>query len=98
MLTKENVSNYVNRKNLTDVGISDFDINLIEDIYISIANKTGDMGSCVLGNAIVIEDKDCITSYAQGSIGIEKIKNVVLTFIGIKYPDLYITYKWGNMD
>lgn len=84
--------------NLRILGISNEDIETIHNIYTKIANETGDQGSCVLGNGLYINGKRVLSSYAQGSIGLERIQKEVREFLENKYPHLNITYKWGNMD
>lgn len=87
-----------NRQALRAAGISSNDIDHISDIYNDIAAKTGDTGSCVLGNGIKINNKMVITSYSQGSIGLERIQAKIIPYLKSKYPKLNITYSWGNMD
>lgn len=79
-------------------GIEDSDIEYIEKIYNTLANKIGDSGSCVLGNGITINGKIVIGSYAQGSLGLEEIKSKIIPYLKRKYPKLHIDYEWGNMD
>lgn len=90
---------YCVKKNLLkEFGISDNDINHIMEIYNRIAKEMGDSGSCVLGNGIKINGKNVINSYAQGSLGLEKIQKEIIPYLRKKYPNLQITYEWGNMD
>ena len=79
-------------------GISTPDIWWCVDEYTKMANEIGDEGSCVLGNGITINGKIVIRSYAQGSIGLERIQKKIIPYLKEKYPDLKIGYEWGNMD
>ena len=83
---------------LMKVGITEEDLKKITDIYNDIANKTGDEGPCVLGNGVKVNGKFAISSYSQGSIGLEIIQKEIIPFLRKKYPKLKITYEWGNMD
>jgi len=88
----------INDYALRSAGISSEDIDEIHNIYNKIARETGDEGSCVLGNGLYINGKKALSSYAQGSIGLERIQQEVSLFLEDKYPNLDVHYKWGNMD
>ena len=97
-LLRENIMNFVKRDVMTSNGISLDVIKEVENIYINIASETGDMGSCVLGNGIKVNGEFAIVTYAQGSIGLERIQSKVIPMLEMLYPDLEFEYAWGNMD
>ena len=88
----------INKSLLRVFGVSNEDIEHISEIYDKISKETGDKGSCVLGNGVKINGKIVVSSYAQGSIGLERIQAEIIPYLKSKYPKLDISYEWGNMD
>lgn len=96
--SRDYASSCINKEYLKRVGITDEDIEHISGMYNEIAQHTGDQGSCVLGNGVEINGKIAISAYSQGSIGIERIQGKIIPYLKSRYPNLRISYEWGNMD
>lgn len=95
-------SQCVKTSKLSQLGISQSDINWVNKKYNDIARKEGDKGTCVLGDNLMatVNGKNYViaTQYSQGSLGPEMAYNEIMKYLKPKYPKIKFWIDYGNMD